>query len=92
MSGDTMAAFTEARKQRPDLIILDLGLPADGGFSVLERLKSIPALAVIPVLVVSGLDRATHETKVIDAGARAYLQKPADDDVLFAKIRELIGE
>ena len=92
VSGDAMAAFTEARKQRPDLIILDLGLPAGGGLSVLQRLKAIPALAVIPVLVISGMDQATHEAKAREAGADAYLQKPAGDEALLSKVRELVGE
>jgi DNA-binding response OmpR family regulator len=91
-SGDAMAALVEARKQVPDLIILDLGLPAGGGFTVLQRLKSMPNLAVIPVIVVSGLDRATHEKKALEAGAELYLQKPAPPDKLLAKIQELIGE
>lgn len=92
VAGDAMAAFTEARKHPPDLVILDLGLPAGGGFSVLQRLKSIPALAVIPVLVISGLDRATHEPKALASGAKVYLQKPAPDEVLLSTVRELIGE
>lgn len=92
LTGDAMAAFTEARKQQPDLVILDLGLPAGGGFSVLQRLKSIPALATIPVVVVSGLDRATNEPKAMDAGADAYLPKPPADDELVATVKRLIGD
>ncbi len=92
MSGDAMAAFTEARKHEPDLVILDLGLPAGGGFVVLQRLKSMPALSGIPVIVVSGLDRATNEPKALAAGADAYMGKPADEQALAAKIAELIGE
>ena len=92
MTGDAMAAFTEARRHSPDLVILDLGLPAGGGFSVLQRLKSIPALSVIPVLVVSGLEQSVHEPKALAAGADAYLQKPADDAQLLAKVKELLGD
>jgi DNA-binding response OmpR family regulator len=92
MSGDALAAFTEARKQQPDLIILDLGLPAGGGFTVLQRVQSLPALAGTPVLVVSGMDRAANEKKAIEAGATAYIQKPAGEEELMAKIRELIGD
>lgn len=92
VTSDAMAAFTEARKHHPDLIILDLGLPAGGGFAVLQRLKAIPALSVIPVLVISGLDQATHEPKALEAGANVYLQKPAGDEALLANVRELVGE
>ena len=92
ITGDAMAAFTEARNRKPDLIVLDLGLPAGGGFAVMQRLKSIPALSVIPVLVVSGLDAAANRQKALDAGAADYLQKPAPEDQLLAKIAQLVGE
>ncbi|HEX7420368.1 MAG TPA: response regulator [Thermoanaerobaculia bacterium] len=92
VTGDAMSAITEARKQKPDLIILDLGLPAGGGFSVLQRLKAIPALAVIPVLVVSGLDQATNERKALEAGANAYLQKTPTNETLIATVRALLGD
>jgi DNA-binding response OmpR family regulator len=92
ISGDAMAAFTEARKQQPDLVILDLGLPAGGGFTVLQRLKSIPALALIPVLVVSGLDRAANEQRALEAGAVGYMQKPVSNDALFAEVKRILGD
>jgi len=91
-AADAFAAMNEARKHQPDLIILDLGLPAGDGFVVMERLSSIPALAVIPVIVVSGRDaRANHE-RALKAGARAFLQKPVDDQDLLAVIRKALGE
>jgi two-component system cell cycle response regulator len=91
-AADAFAAMTEARKQQPDLIILDLGLPAGDGFVVMERLSSVPALAVIPIIVVSGRDaRANHE-RALKAGAKAFLQKPVDDRDLLAVIRKALGE
>jgi len=92
MTGDAMAAFTQARKSPPDLIVLDLGLPAGGGYTVLQRLKSIPALSVIPVLVVSGLDRAENEQKALAAGATAFLSKQPSDDELLNKIKQMLGD
>ena len=47
-AADAFSGVAEARKHEPDLIILDLGLPAGDGFIVMERLKQIPSLAVIP--------------------------------------------
>lgn len=90
LAGDATAALTEARKQ-PDAIILDLGLPAGGGFTFLQRLKQFPSLAVIPVLVVSGHERATHEGKAFELGANAYLQKPASNELILAEIEKLLG-
>jgi len=92
VSGDAMSALVEARNRKPDLIILDLGIPAGGGLTFLQRVKAIPALSVIPVLIVSGQDRNENEPKALAAGADGYLQKPPPDDQLLAKIHELIGE
>jgi len=88
LAADGVFAISEARKHQPDLIILDLGLPAGGGFSVLERLQSNTYLAVIPVIVVSGQDPRTNRQLALKAGAKAYLQKPWDDYDLLATIRE----
>ena len=56
LAADSLAAISEAHKHQPDLIILDLGLPAGDGFVVLDRLRANTYLSVIPVIVVSGRD------------------------------------
>jgi DNA-binding response OmpR family regulator len=89
---DTFSGVAEARRSRPDLILLDLGLPAGGGFMVMERLKMIPSLAIIPVIVISARDGLGNQKRAFDAGAKAFLQKPVDDDRLLAVIRQTLGE
>jgi DNA-binding response OmpR family regulator len=89
---DGMSTIAVARTQTPDLIILDLGLPAGDGFAVLGRLKTIDSLASIPVIVVSGRDRAANRERAIKAGARIFLQKPVDNAHLLSIIREILGE
>ena len=91
MAADAMAALTLAQKHRPDLIILDLGLPAGGGYSVLKRLQMFPALSTIPVLVISGLNRAENEPLALAAGAVGYIEKPATPEQLTAAIERLLG-
>jgi DNA-binding response OmpR family regulator len=91
-AGDALSSMTEARKHEPDLIILDLGLPAGDGFLVMERLKSIPALAVIPIIVVSTRDVLANKERALKAGAKAYLQKPVDNAELLKVIRRALGE
>jgi DNA-binding response OmpR family regulator len=92
LAGDTLSAVSEARKSSPDLILLDLGLPAGGGFVVMERLKMIPSIAIIPVIVVSARDGLGNQKRALDGGAKAFLQKPVDDDELLAVIRQTLGE
>ena len=91
-AADALSTMTEARKNEPDLIILDLGLPAGDGFVVMERFKSIPALAVIPVIVVSARDVLSNKERALKAGARAFLQKPVDNAELLRVIRQALGE
>jgi DNA-binding response OmpR family regulator len=91
-AADGMASIAEARKHIPDLIILDLGLPAGDGFSVMERLKANDSLALIPVIVLSARDRAANMDRVLKAGAKAFLQKPVDNAQLLSVIRQVLGE
>jgi DNA-binding response OmpR family regulator len=91
-AADALASMTEARKHQPDLIILDLGLPAGDGFIVMERLKTNTHLASIPIIVVSARDRRENKDRALKAGARAFLQKPVNNDELLAVIRQLLGE
>jgi two-component system KDP operon response regulator KdpE len=91
-AADGMASIAEARKHMPDLIILDLGLPAGDGFSVMERLKANDALSLIPVIVLSARDRDANMDRALKAGARTFLQKPVDNAELLAVIRQALGE
>lgn len=91
-AGDAISSMAEARKNEPDLIILDLGLPAGDGFVVMERLKTIPALAVIPIIVVSARDVLANKERALKAGARAFLQKPVDNAELLKVIRQTLKE
>src|SRR5271156_4885322 len=67
-AADAMSAVVEARKHQPDLIILDLGMPAGGGFVVMERLRANIYLAATPVVVVTARDREANEERALQAG------------------------
>jgi DNA-binding response OmpR family regulator len=86
-AADAIAAMVEAKKHEPDLIILDLGLPAGDGFIVMERFKAVPSLAMIPVIVVSAREVRTNRELAFNAGAKAFLQKPVDNAELLAVVR-----
>jgi two-component system KDP operon response regulator KdpE len=89
---DALSVLAEARKHEPDLILLDLGLPAGDGFVVMDRLKTVPALAIIPIVVVSGRSGVANRGRALQAGARAFLEKPVDNAELLAVIRQALGE
>ena len=89
---DGMGAISEARKQTPDLIVLDLGLPAGDGFVVLDFLKKNVDLSSIPVIVLSGRDRRANEERVLNAGGKAFLQKPVQTNEFLAVIEHTLNE
>jgi CheY-like chemotaxis protein len=93
-AADAITAVSEARKQMPDLIILDLGLPAGDGHVVLERLRGSVNMDLggIPVIVVSGRDLRGNKERALKGGAKAFLQKPWDDDELLSLIARLLGQ
>jgi len=89
---DAISAISQARKENPDLILLDLGLPGGDGLVVMERLDNIESLSSIPVIVLSARDPQTNRERALGAGAKAYFQKPIDNDELLAAIRKTLGE
>ena len=89
---DAVSAIAVAHKEAPDLVILDLGLPADDGFVVLERMRGMADLAATPVIVLSARDPAGNEKRALDAGAAAFFQKPPDNHEFLIAIRQALGE
>ncbi len=88
---DGFSAIAMAQKGKPQLIILDLGLPAGDGFTVLKNLQQSPALAKIPVIVLSARDPEGNERRTLESGAVAFFQKPADNEELLGVIRAVLS-
>ena len=84
---DGYSALALAYKEHPNLIILDLGLPAGNGFVVLDRLQADDKLSTIPVIVLTARDPQSSERRALEAGAAAFFQKPADNAELLSVIR-----
>jgi two-component system KDP operon response regulator KdpE len=84
---DGYSAIALAYKEQPNLIILDLGLPAGNGFVVLDRLQADDKLSSIPVIVLTARDAQSSEQRALEAGAAAFFQKPADNAELLSVIR-----
>jgi DNA-binding response OmpR family regulator len=89
---DGYSAIALAYKERPDLIILDLGLPAGDGFVVLERLQKDDKLSAIPVIVLTARDPQSSERRALQSGATAFFQKPADNAELIDMIRASLSQ
>src|SRR2546421_11467473 len=85
-AADAASALTVVNREPPDLILLDLGLPAGDGYLVLERLRKIEALASIPVLIVTGRGDAETRKRVEALGVAPVVTKPVGTDVLLRAI------
>ncbi len=89
---DGVAAVAMTRTESPDLIVLDLGLPAGDGFVFLERLRSLAPHIATPVIVLSARDPSGNKQRAMQAGAAAFLQKPPDNRELLSEIGRALGE
>ena len=89
---DAISAIAVARKELPDLIILDIGLPAGDGFLVLDRMRDLADLVATPVIMLSARDPAGNKSRSLNAGAVAYFQKPPDNHEFLKAIRQALGE
>jgi CheY-like chemotaxis protein len=89
-AGDGQAGLEKARKENPDLVILDVMLPKMHGYKVCQLLKTDPKYKTIPIIISSG--RTPQEIRKIgqEVGADAYVSKPFEAQTLLAKIKELL--
>ena len=79
-----------AHKEKPDLIILDIRMPAGNGFSVAERLKRSDHTLTIPVIFLTGSPETNAEEKARAVGARFYIKKPYDPEELLDAIKRAL--
>ena len=79
-----------AHKEKPDLIILDIRMPAGDGFSVAERLKRSSHTWTIPVIFLTGSPEKDAEGRAMDLGARFYIKKPYDPEELLDAVKRAL--
>src|ERR1700745_484272 len=85
---DADAAIRMAIVEEPDLILLDLGLPDDNGFVVMDKLKQLGLLNSIPLIFVSARPLKVYKDAALVAGAKGYFQKPFDNEDLLRAIHK----
>ncbi len=89
---DGLTAMNAALKEKPDLVLLDLGLPAGDGFVVMERFQKNTKLSCVPVIVLSGREVRVNKDRALASGACAFFQKPPDNESLMAAIEQTLKE
>jgi len=75
----------------PAAVILDVMLPFVDGFALVERLRSMPAWATVPVLMLTSKSQESYVVRAFGAGVNDYVIKPFRPEELVARVRRLIG-
>lgn len=88
---DSITGLGAARREEPQLIILDIGLPGEDGFLFLTRLKAMTQLPPIPVIVLTAKG-ADLRQQALRAGASAFFQKPVDNYELLFTMTDLLAK
>ena len=89
---DGEQAIALARSERPDLILMDLGLPRVDGWEATRRLKAEPATRRIPIIVLSAHAMTIDRDKALQAGSDDFDSKPVRFELLLSKIEALLSK
>jgi CheY-like chemotaxis protein len=89
-AGNGLEALTKAAALIPDLILLDVMMPAMNGFETCRRLRAHPFLADVPIIMVTALDDHDSRLQGLEAGADDFLAKPFDRVALRARVKTIV--
>jgi DNA-binding response OmpR family regulator len=87
---DAYEALAVARREQPDAVVLDYGLPGGDALTVIERLHRVASLAAVPIIVVSARESEPNAGLAIAAGAACFLEKPFDPDELLRELEQAL--
>ena len=91
LAADGHAALEAARERTPDLVISDIAMPRMDGYALCRALKDDPALAAVPVLLLTRLTSLQDIVRSLDAGADGFLRKPHDAHRLRERVRRILN-
>lgn len=83
-------AFDKLSMYKPDLIITDLRMPKMDGFEFLEKIKLLPDMKSIPILIFSANATPDNEDRSIQLGAVGFLKKPCNTEILLKSIQTIL--
>ena len=88
---DGMQALDMARRERPDLIVMDIQLPQVSGLEVTKWIKADDDLKHIPIVAVTAFAMKGDEEKIREGGCEAYVAKPISVKAFLSTIEKFIG-
>lgn len=83
---DGLEGVRAARYYKPDLVLLDIGLPKIDGFEVCKKIRHFANKMTLPVIVITGRDKSESLEKIFDLGANDYFEKPFSKDEIKNRI------
>lgn len=83
--------FSVLRHQRPDLIVMDVQMPGMNGIDIARRLKASPALAAIPLIIVTGNSEGATVKDSVQAGAVDFVVKPVEREIFLRKVAHALA-
>jgi CheY-like chemotaxis protein len=89
---DGEAALESLNRKRPDIVLLDIGMPKLDGYAVIKKVRENPALADLPVLAVTAYAMRGDRERGLKAGFDGYLSKPVNPRALFAEMDRLLKD
>ena len=91
-AADGAAGIELAAREHPDLILMDLSLPVVDGWEATRRIKANAGLHSIPIIALTAHAMRGDAEKAKECGCDDYLSKPLDEDLLFEKLMQFLGE
>jgi len=89
---DAVMGVAMARRLEPDLVILDISMPAGNGFTVAERMRGLAQTMSTPFIFLTASKQPGLRERALEAGAVAFLEKPYDPEKLMTTVREALVE
>lgn len=89
-ASDGVEGISQARQQKPDLILLDIQLPIMDGYAVARELRKIEWLAKVPIVAVTSYAMPGDQENALAAGCWGYIEKPIDPDTFITQIEQYL--
>src|SRR6202140_2620367 len=84
-------AIARVNADPPDIVLADVGMPGRNGYEVAHYIKQTPALAHIPVVLLTGAFEPVDQARATAAGCDGVLAKPFEPQLVIARVKELLG-
>jgi CheY-like chemotaxis protein len=91
-AGDGQVALQMIEQARPDILLLDIGMPVLDGFAVVRKIRENPSFATLPVLAVTAYAMQGDREKILNSGFDGYLSKPVNAVVLDEELKRLLSK